>query len=78
MADRYLYVNHRSFSERFQHRRSIFKELKYIFNGDNNDVIYYAGTSFGKHQWMNPVLAKVRRGACRCFRPATYYGEYPK
>ncbi|KAL5201989.1 hypothetical protein ABZP36_012941 [Zizania latifolia] len=44
--------------ERFQHRRSSYKELQYISDGDNNGVIYYAGTSFGKHQWMNPVLAK--------------------
>ncbi|KAL6606420.1 hypothetical protein ACP70R_042073 [Stipagrostis hirtigluma subsp. patula] len=44
--------------ERFQHRRSSYKELRYISDGDNNGVIYYAGTSFGKHQWMNPVLIK--------------------
>ncbi|XP_006664953.1 BTB/POZ domain-containing protein At2g30600 [Oryza brachyantha] len=44
--------------ERFQHRRSSYKELQYISDGDNNGVIYYAGTSFGKHQWINPVLAK--------------------
>ncbi|CAN6172082.1 unnamed protein product [Urochloa humidicola] len=44
--------------ERFQHRRSSYKELQYISDGDSNGVIYYAGTSFGKHQWMNPVLAK--------------------
>ncbi|WVZ82987.1 hypothetical protein U9M48_030182 [Paspalum notatum var. saurae] len=44
--------------ERFQHRRSSYKELQYISDGDTNGVIYYAGTSFGKHQWMNPVLAK--------------------
>lgn len=44
--------------ERFQHRCSSYKELQYISDGDSNGVIYYAGTSFGKHQWMNPVLAK--------------------
>uniref|UniRef100_A0A0D9ZXR9 BTB domain-containing protein n=1 Tax=Oryza glumipatula TaxID=40148 RepID=A0A0D9ZXR9_9ORYZ len=44
--------------ERFHHRRSSYKELQYISDGDNNGVIYYAGTSFGKHQWINPVLAK--------------------
>ncbi|CAL5045157.1 unnamed protein product [Urochloa decumbens] len=44
--------------DRFQHRRSSYKELQYISDGDSNGVIYYAGTSFGKHQWMNPVLAK--------------------
>jgi len=51
-----------SSSERFQHRRSSYKELQYISDGDSNGVIYYAGTSFGKHQWMNPVLAKVWAG----------------
>ncbi|CAA6657824.1 unnamed protein product [Spirodela intermedia] len=43
---------------RFQHRRSSFKELQYICDGDSNGVIYYAGTSYGEHQWVNPVLAK--------------------
>lgn len=43
---------------RFQHRRSSFKELQYICDGDTNGVIYFAGTSFGEHQWVNPVLAK--------------------
>uniref|UniRef100_A0A0A9G2E6 BACK domain-containing protein n=1 Tax=Arundo donax TaxID=35708 RepID=A0A0A9G2E6_ARUDO len=44
--------------QRFHYRPSSYKELQYISDGDNNGVIYYAGTSFGKHQWMNPVLAK--------------------
>ncbi|KAJ0967945.1 hypothetical protein J5N97_024862 [Dioscorea zingiberensis] len=43
---------------RLHHRRSSFKELQYICDGDNNGVIYYAGTSYGKHQWVNPVLSK--------------------
>ncbi|KAL5713839.1 hypothetical protein ACHQM5_015881 [Ranunculus cassubicifolius] len=43
---------------RFQHRQSSFKELRYICDGDKNGVIYYAGTSYGAHQWVNPVLAK--------------------
>jgi len=55
-------VKPKSFSERFQHRRSSYKELQYISDGDSNGVIYYAGTSFGKHQWMNPVLTKVGVG----------------
>lgn len=46
-------------SVRFQHRQSSFKELQYICDGDSNGVIYYAGTSYGEHQWVNPVLAKV-------------------
>ncbi|KAK3231983.1 hypothetical protein Dsin_003864 [Dipteronia sinensis] len=43
---------------RFQHRRSSFKELQYICDGDSNGVLYFAGTSFGEHQWVNPVLSK--------------------
>ncbi|TXG51932.1 hypothetical protein EZV62_021101 [Acer yangbiense] len=45
-------------SVRFQHRRSSFKELQYICDGDSNGVLYFAGTSFGEHQWVNPVLSK--------------------
>ncbi|XP_043708634.1 BTB/POZ domain-containing protein At2g30600 [Telopea speciosissima] len=44
---------------RFQHRRSSFKELLYICDGDKNGVIYFAGTLYGEHQWVNPVLAKT-------------------
>lgn len=43
---------------RFQHRRSSYKELQYICDGDNNGVIYFSGTSYGEHRWVNPVLAK--------------------
>lgn len=43
---------------RFQHRKSSFKELQYICDGDKNGVIYFAGTSYGAHQWVNPVLSK--------------------
>ncbi|KAL4586410.1 hypothetical protein LXL04_011046 [Taraxacum kok-saghyz] len=42
----------------FQHRQSSFKELQYRRDGDSNGVLYYVGTSYGKHQWVNPVLAK--------------------
>lgn len=44
--------------QRFQHRKSSFKELLYICDGDSNGVLYFAGTSYGKHQWVNPVLSK--------------------
>ncbi|XP_002510674.2 BTB/POZ domain-containing protein At2g30600 isoform X1 [Ricinus communis] len=44
--------------EWFQHRRSSYKELQYICDGDSNGVLYFAGTSYGEHQWVNPVLAK--------------------
>ncbi|XP_011034881.1 PREDICTED: BTB/POZ domain-containing protein At2g30600-like isoform X2 [Populus euphratica] len=43
---------------RFQHRRSSYKELQYISDGDSNGVLYFAGTSYGEHQWINPLLAK--------------------
>lgn len=43
---------------RFQHRRSSFKELQYICDGDSNGVLYFAGTSYGEHQWVNPVLSR--------------------
>ncbi|CAL1355351.1 unnamed protein product [Linum trigynum] len=43
---------------RFQHRRSSYKELQYICDGDSNGVLYLAGTSYGQHQWVNPVLSK--------------------
>ncbi|KAJ8540866.1 hypothetical protein K7X08_001682 [Anisodus acutangulus] len=45
-------------SQRFQHSKSSFKELLYICDGDSNGVLYFAGTSYGKHQWVNPVLSK--------------------
>ncbi|KAL3505492.1 hypothetical protein ACH5RR_035333 [Cinchona calisaya] len=43
---------------RFQHRKSSFKELQYICDGDSNGLLYFVGTSYGKHQWVNPVLSK--------------------
>ncbi|XP_042063988.1 BTB/POZ domain-containing protein At2g30600-like isoform X1 [Salvia splendens] len=43
---------------KFQHRRSSFKELQYICNGDSNGVLYFSGTSYGEHRWVNPVLSK--------------------
>ncbi|KAI4317032.1 hypothetical protein L6164_024944 [Bauhinia variegata] len=44
---------------RFQHRRSSYKECQYICDGDSNGVLYFAGTSYGEHRWVNPVLAKT-------------------
>ncbi|XP_018514112.1 BTB/POZ domain-containing protein At2g30600 isoform X1 [Brassica rapa] len=45
-------------TSRLQHRRSSFKELQYIRDGDSNGVLHFVGTSYGSHQWVNPVLAK--------------------
>lgn len=48
------------FSVKFQHRRSSYKELQYICDGDSNGILYFAGTSYGEHPWVNPVLSKVK------------------
>ncbi|XP_047325319.1 BTB/POZ domain-containing protein At2g30600 [Impatiens glandulifera] len=44
--------------QKYQHRRSSFKDRQFICDGDSNGVLYFAGTSYGEHQWMNPVLSK--------------------
>ncbi|XP_019413234.1 PREDICTED: BTB/POZ domain-containing protein At2g30600 isoform X2 [Lupinus angustifolius] len=47
--------------EKFQHRRSSYRELQYICDGDDNGVLYFAGTSYGKHSsWFNPLLAEKK------------------
>lgn len=51
-------------SARFQHRRSSYRELQYICDGDDHGVLYFAGTSYGEHQWVNPLLAEVGHGVC--------------
>ncbi|KAB1226139.1 hypothetical protein CJ030_MR1G023912 [Morella rubra] len=56
---------------RFQHRRSSYKELQYICDGDSNEVLYFAGTSYGEHQWVNPVLSK-RIGIAASSPPSRY------
>ncbi|KAF6172577.1 hypothetical protein GIB67_007090 [Kingdonia uniflora] len=33
----------------YHHRRSSFKELQYLCDGDNNGVIYFVSTSYGEH-----------------------------
>ncbi|CAO2833742.1 unnamed protein product [Amaranthus hypochondriacus] len=43
---------------RFHHRRSSYKELQYICDGDSNGVLHYTGTSYGEHCWVNPMLSK--------------------
>lgn len=58
---------------RFQHRKSSFKELQYICDGDKNGVIYFAGTSYGAHQWVNPVLSK--RIVVTASSPASRYTD---
>ncbi|CAA7037892.1 unnamed protein product [Microthlaspi erraticum] len=55
LASRFTFPGNESM---FQHRRSSFKELQYIRDGDSNGVLHFVGTSYGSHQWVNPVLAK--------------------
>ncbi|KAK9689259.1 hypothetical protein RND81_09G047100 [Saponaria officinalis] len=43
---------------RFHHRKSSYIELQYMGDGDSNRVLYYAGTSYGEHPWVNLVLSK--------------------
>ncbi|GFP78976.1 BTB/POZ domain-containing protein at2g30600 [Phtheirospermum japonicum] len=49
---------HENDLNKYRHRKSSFKELQYICDGDSNGVLYFAGTSYGQHQWVNPVLSK--------------------
>lgn len=61
----YTYIGFRC-SVRFQHRRSSYKELQYIRDGDDHGVLYFAGTSYGEHQWVNPLLAEVDHALFFC------------
>ncbi|GMH04663.1 hypothetical protein Nepgr_006503 [Nepenthes gracilis] len=45
-------------NSRLVHRISSYKDLQYICDGDSNGVLYFVGTSYGEHQWVNPVVAK--------------------
>jgi hypothetical protein len=43
---------------RFQRRLSpAATELLYMFNGDNNGVCHYLGTSYGQQEFVNPALS---------------------
>ncbi|XVF74114.1 hypothetical protein PTKIN_Ptkin13bG0034200 [Pterospermum kingtungense] len=59
--------------QKFQHRRSSYKELQYICDGDSNGVLYFTGTSYGEHPWVNPVLSK--RIAITTSSPASRYTD---
>lgn len=54
--------------QRFQRRHpSGCQELMYMFDGDDNGVCRFIGTSYGQQEWLNPVLSgqiKVSRVAC--------------
>lgn len=45
-------------SQRFQRRHSsACQELMYMFDGDDNGVCHFIGTSYGAREWVNPVLS---------------------
>ncbi|DBB07891.1 TPA: hypothetical protein ACH3X3_009285 [Trebouxia sp. C0006] len=45
-------------SQRFQRRHpSACQELMYMFDGDDNGVCHFIGTSYGSQEWVNPVLS---------------------
>lgn len=60
---------------RLQHRRSSYRELQYIRDGDNNGVLYFAGTSYGEHQWVNPLLAEPKKIAITASSPHSRYTD---
>ena len=45
-------------SQRFQRRHPpACRELMYIFDGDDNGVCRFIGTSYGQQGWVNPALS---------------------
>lgn len=44
--------------QRFRPRHpSACRELMYMFDGDDNGVCRFIGTSYGQQEWVNPVLS---------------------
>ncbi|KAK7280797.1 hypothetical protein RJT34_25864 [Clitoria ternatea] len=60
---------------RFQHRRSSYRELQYICDGDDHGVIYFAGTSYGEHPWVNPLLAEPKKITITASSPHSRYTD---
>ncbi|XP_004512608.1 BTB/POZ domain-containing protein At2g30600 isoform X2 [Cicer arietinum] len=60
---------------RFQHRRSSYRELQYICDGDDHGVLYFAGTSYGEHQWVNPLLAEPKKITITASSPHSRYTD---
>ncbi|AES98295.2 BTB/POZ domain-containing protein At2g30600 [Medicago truncatula] len=60
---------------RFQHRRSSYRELQYICDGDDHGVLYFAGTSYGEHQWVNPLLAEAKKITITASSPHSRYTD---
>ncbi|KAJ1411498.1 SKP1/BTB/POZ domain superfamily [Sesbania bispinosa] len=51
------------------------KELQYICDGDDHGVLYFAGTSFGEHQWVNPLLAEPKKITITASSPHSRYTD---
>ncbi|KAK7321838.1 hypothetical protein VNO77_32825 [Canavalia gladiata] len=60
---------------RFQHRRSSYRELQYICDGDDHGVLYFAGTSYGEHPWVNPLLAEPKKITITASSPHSRYTD---
>ncbi|KAL4372466.1 BTB/POZ domain-containing protein At2g30600 isoform X1 [Arachis ipaensis] len=60
---------------RFQHRHSSYRELQYICDGDNHGVLYFAGTSYGEHPWVNPLLAERKTITITASSPRSRYTD---
>ena len=58
-------------AQRFQRRQpSACQELLYMFDGDDNGVCRFIGTSYGQQEWVSPVLSgqiKVCSVLCSAF-----------
>ena len=56
-AKRHIYAVGQAVPQRFQRRHpSGCHELMYMFDGDDNGVCRFIGTSYGQQEWVNPVL----------------------
>ncbi|XP_027330039.1 BTB/POZ domain-containing protein At2g30600 [Abrus precatorius] len=60
---------------RFKHRRSSYRELQYICDGDDHGVLYFAGTSYGEHPWVNPLLAEPKKITITASSPHSRYTD---
>lgn len=54
-------------SQRFQRRHpSACRELMYIFDGDDNGVCRFIGTTYGQQEWVNPALSGSIKVSSNC------------
>lgn len=74
-AKRHIYAMGPAVPQRFRPRHpSACQELMYMFDGDENGVCRFIGTSYGQQEWLNPVLSgqiKVEQSAKLCYLELT-------